>query len=281
MHTTAIEAMRLYCVYAGTLCASKKKKNQFTLKTIRNIKMKHLKINLIFLLLLTLFSCKKKDCLENEIKEVECPETIDLGEFFMSDESLNFIPYDDSIQRIIFSDSTGNEIIGEVIRFDLSLSQTTLDNEYVCPQDSTQKFEYILKRQWKGIEININELDIKLRFNLFVSVSRGDQISDALKPDSLFLAEYFNIHLQTPIDTITSSNSRISITVNPRNHPIANIDTPNSDEYNLHGKEYYDVYHQTYPIQEGEYKILYNKSLGLIGIENHDKSTSIKYEYVE
>ncbi len=26
MHTTAIEAMRLYCVYAGTLGASKKKK---------------------------------------------------------------------------------------------------------------------------------------------------------------------------------------------------------------------------------------------------------------
>ncbi len=228
---------------------------------------------LLFFAMILFFSCQKE-----EVIVVDCPKFVDLGDFHLVDSSVDYMPYDETVQRIVFTDSLGNEFKAEVNSYKFGLGSILHLKEYPCEEDSMQMFQYTSMSESKHIEAVIEELDIKINLNLSVYVVRGELLNQ--NPDSLFMTDQINVTLRTPM-TSTTPNTQLNIIVDSRNSTIASTAVPNSEVYTMHGVDFYDVYYLDTMIPSGKFNILYNAEKGLIGFENQDKSISLKYEYVE
>ncbi len=239
------------------------------------------------LFILFFLSCDKNDDqIVPTITEVECPDVQELGSFDILDSSIGFIPYTSTNSKITFSDSVGNEVVGVITLDTTRMSRNRLPNEYVCEDDSTQFYHYFYDRGLRQVTLEIAEIDLKLHLTLTVFVSRGDQLQIEPK-DTLFIFDHLAVRIVTPIIDTSSTNSPSSlngsfgIIVNSRNHPFSTTSSPSIDVYDINGVNYPNVFFGSSEIEEDEFRVSYNIEHGIIGIENPDRSISLKYEFIE
>lgn len=233
---------------------------------------------MIFIALIFLFSnCKKEETPIIDPPQdftKECNEFAALGDFLLLDSSKNFIPYQENIQRVIFSDSLGNEFIGNVTFYETSLNQTWNGIETACPLDTSIQVTYNWKTETKRIDLEFPDLDIRLFVAVRTNISSNDY------SQKLF-GDFCNVVLLHPVSA-NSSNSQLLIVLDARTHPLyEGIITSTLPSLTLHGKEFNDVFFEEVPGTQNDFQLYYNSEVGVVGFENEDKSISLKFERVE
>lgn len=239
--------------------------------------------NLIRLLILTfsisVIACGGNDEIEEPI--LDCTETIDLGEFLLAENSLEFWPYNSSVSRVIFSDNQGNEFVGEITQYFEGFITATIEQE-VDNMGTLVDCTFRSKNQFLTMEFEVPDFDIKIFLRFSVSTTRKEVFDDIISTplDDILLTDGFNVGLFTPISE-TRPNSQNFIMVDSRNHPIAMSESPTSETYELHDKVFQEVYYITDEIEDDKFNLFYNAEFGVVGIESADKSISLKLERVE
>lgn len=242
------------------------------------------KMNNIIKLLILIFSISIFACNgEDEIEEtpIDCTETIDLGEFLLTESSLDFWPYNSSISKVVFSDNLGNEFVGEITKYSENFA-TLNSEEEVDNMGTLIDCTFRSKTQFLSMRFELTELDLTIFLRLSISVTRKEVFDGIITTplDDVLLNDRFSLGLTTPIGE-TNPNSQYVIIVDARNHPVAMTEYPNSETYEFHGKVFQEVYHIEDEIEEGKFNLFYNAEFGVIGVESADKSISLKYERVE
>ena len=227
--------------------------------------MKRLGEMAILILILFLFNgCSQDDdavvIIEPELIDntEECEEIASLGIFQLLEESRRFIPYPDSIKRIIFIDSSGQELAG-LVRFydDESNSTTQSGYDSECPIDTTVLIRYNYKPVKRRFSIEIREIDISISVYLTPSLT-------PLSSEERYITDMCYIYLNSPI--FGTTNSYMSIVVDKRTNPNPR------DNFSLYKTAYQvgdsvfeDVYINSID-EEDDYEILYSENFGLLGI---------------
>lgn len=224
---------------------------------------------LVLFQILLIVSCQKEEVVP---EPPYCPDKVDLGEFYMVESSKDFLPYDENVHRLIFSDSSGIEYIAERTKYTFGTGYVYFTRENPCEADTSQKFHYIAHTERKSINFVFESDDIKLLFRLAASVYPN------YDGDMVYESDAFNVVVVTPISS-SKPHSQIGGTVNPKNYPLGTKTLPNSDSFNIHDKTFLDVYHSTY--EDEHINIYYTEKEGLVALETTDKSISLKFERVE
>lgn len=239
-----------------------------------------------FILLLLLLSCNNDEDLMTtpETEEFICPADKYIGLVNILESSQLFLPYDTSMRNVVFSDTNGNEVIGEIVYHETFSNYTSLRDTFMCAQDSTQAYRVRYDSEARVMVLNIEDIDVSVRFQLFLSAESGSAYNID-PPDTMLISDYLNVHVRTPIPEASSGsghpNSVLGIQVASRTNPFRRQTEPDWNEYTLHGKVFSNVYYNPFNIQEEKFNILYNQEVGLVGLENYDKSISLKFERIE
>jgi len=225
-------------------------------------KYKTLVLTIISVLFLT-------GCLKNE----ENCETIGfLGEFELVQQSKEFIPYDDPLNSIIFSNIEGDEFEGK-IEYNRLNTVLSLSGTEQCPFDEDVEISYTSRKQTHSVEIIINELNIRLTLDVF-TITEADHNAD--NP----VADQFNLCMQDIDSGITETC--LMKTIEERNSDPYIIHNPvKHDKFEIHGKEFCEVYSDE-ENQFTDYNLFYNMDLGIVAIRSKtDPSFSYKFERTE
>lgn len=234
---------------------------------------------LIFIIKIALIIGCSKDDISNSEAGLDNQETCDslsyLGEFSLDTNSYRFIPYPDSITKIIFKDTSDREYIGLVTSYnDLYEPITLFRPERPCPVDPSILIEYYYKPEYKRIFIEFEELDIKITASVSTSISN-------VEPYEKLVADVFYIFLNFPIGQL-GSNSHMSISVNDRTHPNPYESYSDFQEvYEIHDRTFQNVY-----INEiddiDDFEILYNEQFGILGLKTlNNPMIDLVFERIE
>jgi hypothetical protein len=237
---------------------------------IKNILTKFVFISLFFC-----FSCSDDDM--NQIEEnlnLECSAISNLGEISILEESKNFLPYPDTISKIIFTDSIGQEYEGNVKTYKTHLAEAFNPQTKPCPIDSSIQITYRWVNEMKDIYIEFDSLDLKLRVSISPVLDYEDY-SQKLVADICRFTLYYNP------GNFNIPNSRISIITNQRNHPNP-LDSFSDfyDEFEIHGKIYEQVYVKNADLnQNQEFKLYYNNQFGIVGFKDETTPNGIDLKF--
>lgn len=248
-----------------------------------------LKLGLLFLIVVGVGSCGSDEKEKMRLLE-ECEALADGGEVYLLEDSKDFIPYPEDVTKVIFSDSSGREYVGEVLEYktelvehesDITFSVGGIDHTIPCPLDSSIIIdEYRWRAERKDITITIDELDI----NLYVMTVPVVKISRDLELGVLSDECYFLIdgpkYLTSPIQNI-------SFLVNKRSDfPLLGIKTVDFYEnFELHDQTYENVYvadslgglHVLDSLNNvGQYlnrsfDLYYSSEIGIVGFRNYEE----------
>ena len=215
-----------------------------------------------------------------------CPEQVDLGDFYLAPNSVEFYPYDTSQHRqIVFSDSIGNEYIAAIRNYESGLRNFLNLTEFKCEDDTTQTYLCYYQPEYKVFEADLDEFNIQLRIALRVIVRKNQEFRGSVNRDILddiLLYDGVDVTLRTTIDS-TNYSAGISIIANPRNNPEPLSTALFRSEFILHNIVYSDVYYSRPPSlgRKQKFFLYYNKTNGLIGIKIPDNQVSLKFERFE
>lgn len=227
------------------------------------ISVKPLPYYLVALILLT--GCDREP--------TNCDDISFTGEFFLLEESENFIPYTKNNSRIIFSDSMGNEYQGLITRDTVLSTRSLLYANCPLDEEMDSKHSYISEHRF--VDIFIEELNI--RFRCSVNVNIGAE-SNSLIETKDELSVIFSI------DNESYYHTSLTININNRNGYLPHINTSIlHDNYLVHGRNYENVYsHNDNYIVPDDWVLLYSQTEGVIAIKNLiDSEFSYKYERIE
>jgi hypothetical protein len=233
-----------------------------------------IKIPKFILLILLVSSCKSG-------KDNSCPnEVVDLGVFKLGNSALAFVPYNPDHQKIVFSDSLGNEFTADIVSNSTMIDTATIKDVFSCEGSGskTVSFNYqIEKRYFKAI---IEELDLAMEIELYFS-SYIQELSEYLEDRNLDSFRYDNILRLKVFEISNDMNSQRIGYYAYSNYPPFYVSPPDSDTYSIHGVEFLNVYHKNEPIENNSYNIYYTSEQGFVGIIKEDESISLKYERTE
>ncbi|MBK9742059.1 MAG: hypothetical protein IPO94_03485 [Saprospiraceae bacterium] len=234
-------------------------------------------INLILILLIIISGCGDGDL--NQIDEnfnlTECENISKLGKILSLEESKNFMPYPDSISKIIFTNSQGEEFVGKVNYYKTYVANAFTGGLDHCPIDSQIQIRYEWMPEIKVINIQIDTLDILMEVSISPTIYHED-FSQKL------VADICHMFLITPLEA-TKPNSQMAIIVNRRNHPNPPKSyTEYHDEYLIHGKKYNEVYIQTPNVSE-EFTLYFSNHVGIVGFkgEINGNTIDLKFDRIE
>ena len=238
---------------------------------------KYSSINLFLFLLIIISSCGDDDMnqIEENLNLTECENISKLGEILTLEESKNFLPYPDSISKVIFTNSQGEEFEGKVNFYNTYITNAFTNAMNQCPIDSQIQIQYEWMPEIKDIYIQIDTLDIQLRISIRPIIYHEDY-------SQKLIADICQLVLTTPIDA-TTPNSQMIIIVNPRTHPNPYESyTEYHDEYQIHGKTYEQVYIETPNINE-EFKLYFSNQVGIVGFKDEINGNNIdlKFDRIE
>ncbi len=237
-------------------------------------KVYFLKILLAIFIISSFSYCGNDDNdLQQNLNQSECDELSNLGEFFLLDSSKFFIPYPDSISKIIFSDESGQEYDGIVTYYKNNSLPSFLSQPSPCPLDSTIEITYNWQTENINLYVEIEELDIQLR--LIVSNRLATPVEQKLYSD------FFNFILFSPINS-TMPTAQMTVVVNQRTHPMP-IESYAEiiENFEMDGNNYQDVYKEEQSPSD-DFELFYNKEVGIVGFRKiGTPSISIKFERIE
>lgn len=232
------------------------------------------KILFVILIISSISNCgNDDDNLQQNMNQSECDELSNLGEFFILDSSKLFIPYPDSISKIIFSDESGQEYEGIVTYYPSYSSPSFLSQPSPCPIDSTLEITYNWKAENINFYVEIEELNILLR--LVVSNLLANPVEQKLYSD------FFNFILYSPIDA-TMPAAQMTIVVNQRTHPMP-VESYDEiiENFEMDGNNYQNVYKEEQSLFN-DFELYYNEEIGIVGFGKIGiSSTRIKFERIE
>ena len=197
----------------------------------------------------------------------------DLGEFLLLDSSKGFIPYPDTISKIIFSDESGQEYEGIVKYYSTYSAPAFLGQTKPCPIDSTIQITFNWLAENISIAVEIEELDIQLR--LITRTLLASPLEQKL------FADFFNFILSSPIDSSTPS-AQMTIIVNQRTHPMPFENYSEIIEnFEMDGNNYQDVYKKEQSTND-DFELFFNENIGIVGFsQNGIPNSRIKFERTE
>lgn len=237
-----------------------------------------------FIFTIIAFSCSSGDEVMKEDKEMEddCPETIHYGEALLAEDSDLFIPYSDATERVILSDSLGNEFTANVTRFKHRVGPVISWPPIEC-NSSRDVHEWEYDAEGIHVDFVIEELDIRLDVSLSASVREKKDLPssiDTVGLDDLIYRDGLVFSSMKPINQGKISN--LFIVANYRNYPDSPIIIkPFLKDVSIHGKQFSNVYYRDRELEDGQFKLYYSKEIGIVGLENSDKSISLKHERTE
>lgn len=238
---------------------------------------KYISINLILILSIIISSCGDTDL--NQIEEnfnlTECDNISKLGDILTLEESKKFLSYPDSISKVIFTNSQGEEFEGKVKSYDTYITNALNRGFNQCPIDSQIQIQYEWRPEIKVINIQIDTLDILLQVSIRPIIYYED-FSQKLVADICHLVLFNSNDVTTP-------NSQMIITVNQRTHPNPYESyTEYHDEYQIHGINYEKVYIET-PNIDKEFKLYYSNQVGIVGFkgEINGNTVDLKFDRIE
>ena len=225
----------------------------------------------VFVMLFCL-SCEEDDILI--LEDENCESEIELGEFPLLEESKSFIPYNEDITNIIFSDSLGKEYIGEVKNYNTGFTQAFRTENIVCNNDSSYSVRYLWSPEQKSIRVYFQELDIRISLTVRTILYQENY-------SNIQVADILNFVLFTPQDS-GKPNSQMLIGVNERSHPMLYEDYSDfKQEFMIHGKLYNDVYIHPNNLNE-PFDLYYSDLEGIIGFRSqNDSKIDLKFVRVE
>lgn len=259
--------------------AFKKLNYNFVLYNLKssNHKMKKVSLQKMLFAIIVIFSfsyCGNDDNdLQQNLNQNECDELSNLGEFFLLDSSKFFIPYPDSISKIIFSDESGQEYEGIVTSYTNNSLPSFLSQPSPCPVDSTLEITYNWIAESINYYVEIEELDIQIRLivrNLLASPKEQKLYSD-----------FFNFILYSPINS-TMPSAQMTIVVNQRTHPMP-IESYDEiiENFEMDGNNYQNIYRKEQSLSN-DFELLYNTEIGIVGFKKiGNPSIRIKFERIE
>jgi hypothetical protein len=239
--------------------------------------IKYTSINLILILLIIISSigCNDLNQIEENFSLTECENISKLGDILTLEESKKFLSYPDSISKVIFTNSQGEEFEGKVNFYKTSITNAFTGALNPCPIDSQIQIRYEWMPEIKVIIIQIDTLDILLQVSIR-PIMYNEDLSQKL------VADICHLVLFTPINA-TTPNSQMIIIVNQRTHPNPYESyTEYHDEYKIHGKVYEKVYIETPNINE-EFKLYFSNQVGIVGFkgEINGNNIDLKFDRIE
>jgi hypothetical protein len=234
-------------------------------------------INLILILFIIIssFGCNDLNQIEENFNLTECENISKLGDILTLEESKKFLPYPDSISKVIFTNSQGEEFVGKVSFYNTRIVDAFTGGFYPCPIDSQIQIRYEWKPEVKVITIEIDNLDMRLQVRINPIIDNED-LSQKL------VADICHIVLDTPRNA-TAPNSQMIIIVNKRTHPNPYESyTEYHDEYKIHGKVYEKVYIKTPDINE-DFELYFSNQVGIVGFkgEINGNNIDLKFDRIE
>ena len=237
--------------------------------------MKTQHLSAIILFVFFFLSCNNDDdTMENPSDfQEECDELENLGRIALVPTSKSFIPYPDTVSKIIFSDATGNEFTAKVSSFTITFNPSGTTSFQPCPLDTNIFLQYNWEAENKHYAIEIEELNI----SAWVTVRATPWLE---MPTERIFTDGANIVLFTPIGS-SSPNAQIYALVDPRNHPLRQ-DEENEimEEVTIHGMTFENVYFNV-PGNETQFRIYYNTEVGFVGFEREMDDLSIRFDRME
>lgn len=236
------------------------------------MKANYLLILLIFSVLF--FSCDKSDTdeLEEEIEETRvCPEEFDMGTFTMLKSSKDLFPYSESDSIVVFKDSLGNEIMGEISEFVSSFS-SVFSHNVTCLESTNETFKVKSRNEYLRKIIFFHDINLKFEVRYRVATNLK-KYTDNLVFD---MARISAMQIVSDDPDFANPIPLLVVLINERNsleilyNPVA--PTP---LYSIHSIEYNEVFTNTSGVDVIE--IYYNFEKGLIGFK--EKSTGILYGF--
>ncbi len=221
----------------------------------------------VFGLITLLFvGCSKEEDDERGLyKYEECELIADLGQILLKPNSKSFIPYPDSVSKLIFRDADGQEFIGVVRDYNTNGMQTFSSlGMYPCPIDSSFLIEYNFNPEYKFLQIEFEDLDIWLNMNVLTTLS-------STAYDRKLVADIFSIQLIRTSDEAASVYQQpMKIIVNEGTHPNPYENYSSfQPEYERHGTNFQNVYINQISTN-GDFEILYNDQFGVLAIRNFE-----------
>jgi len=232
------------------------------------------------LILITCQSCINEP--DDFVPLPDCPEIYSLGQFSMEESSLECFPFEEDMQRIIFSDEAGNEFAAEVEQANFGFNTLTNLTEEPCPEDENQTVQFSQQVESRSFTLFIESLDMRILLTMRANVLRKEQLvfGDTTGLDDFLLTDGINFTIIHPATTFTV-NSQMSIIVNTRNHPFASIPLSESS-VEINGVTFTDVFSDTLGnIASDDFDLHYTKTEGIVGIVRKDGTSSLKFERVE
>ena len=218
-----------------------------------------MKSKLLYLSLLLIFaSCKKG-------KLHDCPQSLNLGTFDMLESSLERYPYETGNEKVIFSDSLGNEVEGSLTFFSQSYLTFSANVECIDNRDSSIRVSF--EAESKEVKIYFESLD--LRFLVLFSIEMNYDKYDNPEYADRAMTRLINKELTTEFPTIP-------IVLNQRTstEDLTHWSSP-VDEIIINSKRFESVY--TTNTGTDIMEIYFNLEHGLIGFE--DMTTGIMYSF--
>lgn len=202
---------------------------------------------------------------------VECDEIRDLGEFYMLESSKDFIPYTNDINKIIFSDSLGNELDGKVLRNTLSLGWS--QNSYKpCPFNENIMVSYIHEPESKWFDLAFEDLDLQFDLKVEVDIESEYNVQNPIS-DRFWLLLYCCSE-DASRKLLYQKNFRLIDRLENKSL-LGEIDF--FDVFKIHGEIFTNVY-VFGSSNNNSYLFYYNTKIGIIGFKDRG-NPEIDYKF--
>lgn len=233
-------------------------------------------ISIFFILLAFFVSCNDDiNEIEENLNIEECEDIANIGEILMLESSKDFLPYSDTISKIIFTNSDGDEFIGNIIQDSTFIGSGFTIGTSPCPIDQDVNIQYRWMSEIRDVRIHIETVDIQIMLRIG-PVIWGNDYSQKL------IADIFSFVLFTPIES-SLPNSQVSIIINERNYPnpVSSF-SDYQDEFSIHDKIFEEVYIKNPNPNEG-FHLYYNTKFGIVGIKDslNESIIDLKFERLE
>lgn len=220
------------------------------------------------LLLFSFLACKK----EQPPTPITCEEGIYIGDFDLSESTLNFLPYPDSLRQIVFLDSASNEIVLDFRKDPIQVFRQ--ENEQTCSVDTNQIILYTgdFENQKFYLESNAENIFIwGVLANSDWGIIRGNPPREYiyLLVDNLF---------------VEADGSSVFILRNDE-HIFKNQRLSQLDTFVINNQTFHDVYtydnSDLYAPLNIHYQFYVNKTHGIVGMVNPETNVKLSFDRFE
>ena len=198
-----------------------------------------------------------------------------MGSFELLESSKEKFPYDSTLTQVIFSDSLGNEFVGEISEMKMEFRSHPGAN-YQCEYDESKFVRPTSMTERISIKINFSELEVRfiIMFAVFPNFREFEE---------KLIADLGKVYVFEPYDPQQLGSAPITeftIVLDERSRieEFQNSADPNYIKF-IHGEDYFDVYDNEH--QNELFTVYFNLAKGLIGFKNRETGKSYKFERIE